>query len=176
MASLGSTARSAVLLAAAVGVNTTAVTVEQRWRPFTRAFGRRAPLAHGALILPPWILFLCSLRAIPVKQLKVRERAARGCGSLLMLAGIAFCAAGFKELGPGALVNQDQFTAAPRASTSGIYRVFRDPIYIGYSLAMAGWALRRGSLAGLALALEMYVLFTSVEARVEARALGRRQL
>jgi protein-S-isoprenylcysteine O-methyltransferase Ste14 len=83
---------------------------------------------------------------------------------------------GFKELGLGGLVNQDQFAAAPRRSTSGIYRVFRDPIYVGYTLAMAGWAIRRRSLAGLALALEMLLLLTQVEARIEARPLSRRPL
>jgi protein-S-isoprenylcysteine O-methyltransferase Ste14 len=159
-----------------VAVNTTDVATEQHLRLFTRAFGRRALLAHAALILPPWILFLRSLGGLPAGQLKTGEVAARRWGGLLTAAGIALSVTGFKELGLGGLVNQDQFAAAPRRSTSGIYRVFRDPIYVGYTLAMAGWAIRRRSLAGLALALEMLLLLTQVEARIEARPLSRRPL
>ncbi len=159
-----------------MAVNTTGVAAEQRRRLFTRAFGRWALLAHAALILPPWILFLRSLGGIPAGQLKIGERTARRWGALLTAAGIALSVAGFKELGLGGLVNLDQFTAAPRRSTPGIYRVFRDPIYVGFSLAMAGWAIRRRSLAGLALALEMLLLLTQVEARIEARAPRRRPL
>jgi hypothetical protein len=40
----------------------------------------------------------------------------------------------------------------------------------------AGWAIRHRSLAGLALALEMLLLLTQVEARIEARPLSRRPL
>lgn len=171
---MGSTARSALLLAFSVGVNTADVAAEQRWRLFTRVFGRGARLAHAALILPPWILFLRSLGSLPARQLKIGERTARRWGAPLTAAGIGLSVAGFKELGPGALVNQDQFAAAPRRSTSGIYGLFRHPIYVGYSLAMAGWAVRRRSVSGLALALEMYALLLLVQAPVEARALSPR--
>lgn len=154
-------------LAGAVAVNSASVAAEQRWHLHTRFFGPWAALAHATLIIPPWIAFLGASRALPKGDLRVPEELASGIGGVLQSGGVLVAILGFKQLGLGALINLDQFRPATEPAASGIYRLVDDPIYTGYALATAGWALRRQSMSGLVLAGLMYALLTRLQSPIE---------
>lgn len=160
------------MLAAAVAVNTASVAAERRWRLYTRCFGGRAGLAHAAVIIPPWIAFLAASRSLPAGDLGLPGRLPTWIGSGLQVGGMLMSILGFRQLGPGALINLDQFRPTAQPVGAGIYRLLQDPIYTGYALATAGWALRARSRSGLLLAGLMYALLTGVLSPVEGY--GRR--
>ena len=100
------------------------------------------------------------------------ENPARGLltlwGGTLSIAGTWLVAAGFRKVGPGALVNADVFSDSPRQwQTDGVYGYVADPIYLGYGLKMAGRALRRRSPQILVVAAWLSTLLFAVEAPVE---------
>jgi protein-S-isoprenylcysteine O-methyltransferase Ste14 len=164
---------AALRLAAAVAVNTAAVAAEGRWRLLDRRFGRRAWVAHTALVLPAWAAFLRSLPQAP-RTWPRPARAARVTGVAAECGGALLVALGFWRLGPAAAVNGDLFGLVPRRPLGPLWGVVPDPIYTGYALWLAGWALRTGRPRLLPVAAEMLALLT-VEARVEDRAAAWRR-
>lgn len=157
-------ASPALSLALAVAVNCASVAAEGRCRALSSMFGRSAWLAHAGLVVPPWARFLWSLRRVPGRHV---PRAVVGAGLLGEAAGMALVAMGFHRLGPAAAVNGDVFGLVPRTSgPAPVLGRVRDPIYTGYSVWLAGWALRTGRLLLLPVAAQMMVLLT-LEARIE---------
>jgi hypothetical protein len=82
--------------------------------------------------------------------------------------------AGFRVLGPGALVNADLFEshAMPR-SREGIYAVLGQPIYTGYGLIVFDRGVRRGHPMLAALGPWLSFLLVAVLAPAENCALRR---
>ncbi|PZR70316.1 MAG: hypothetical protein DLM66_04255 [Candidatus Dormiibacter spiritus] len=160
-------------LLVAVAVNSASVRAEQHWCLHTRVFGRWAALAHAGLIIPPWIAFLATSRSVPNGDLPVPPFLASRVGALLRGGGVLFTVLGFRELGLGALINLDQFRPPVEPTAAAIYRLLDDPIYTGYALGTAGWALRRRSTSGLLLAGFMYVLLTCVQSPIEKARVRR---
>jgi len=159
--------RAFIALAVAVAVNGASVRAEQRWRLHTKVFGRWAARTHAGLIIPPWIAFLAASGAVPKGDLAVSDVLASRVGGILQGGGVLVTILGFKELGLGALINLDQFRPPVEPTAARIYRVLDDPIYTGYALGTARWALRRRSTSSLLLAGFMYGLLTCVQSPIE---------
>lgn len=78
-------------------------------------------------------------------------------GGFLILLGAAVTIAGllaFRKA--GTTVNPMHPEASTAVVSVGIYRFSRNPMYLGFLLALAGWALVLGSLAAL-IVLPLYV-------------------
>jgi len=115
------------------------------------------------LKLPPLLLVVLAalgmarLPAAPARPPSLQSVAAL----LLMLAGVAVCVAGVLAF------RRDRTTVDPmhpeqasRLVIVGVYRHSRNPMYLGFVIALAGWALWLGSplaagvVAGVALYLD----------------------
>lgn len=99
-------------------------------------------------------------------------RGLRGVGVALVVLGCLIGVAASRRLGR----NLTPFPK-PRDESQlvreGLYGVVRHPIYLGVIVGGVGWALARGSLVGLALAL-LLVPFFDAKARVEEQWLLER--
>lgn len=151
-----------------MGANAVSVLAQARWRFWGRVCGDQALACHAAAIAPAWIWFLVE------EQLMERgdQNRPRGLltllGVTLSIVGTWLVAAGFRKVGPGALVNADVFSDSPRQwQTDGVYGYIADPIYLGYGLNLAGRALRRRSPQILVVAAWLSALLLAVEAPIE---------
>jgi protein-S-isoprenylcysteine O-methyltransferase Ste14 len=165
------------VFAAAAGVNTGNVAIEQRTSFFTRRFGPRAWYVHLALVLPVWGGFLLQLRRVGRSVHWPLPRAAQPLGTLLLLAAGGLWLTAFTELGPRRTGNGNLFGRGSQAPvTGGVFRHRTNPMYDSYVLALVGLALRTRNAVYLLLAGEALLLCHGIEAPVENRPLAARHL
>lgn len=89
-----------------------------------------------------------------------------GVGALVCIAGVvAFVRA-------KTTVNPHKPDEASELVSSGVYRVTRNPMYLGFALALVGWALFQGSLWGLVWVAAFVVYLDRFQIRPEERALA----
>ena len=89
--------------------------------------------------------------------------------ALLVIDGVVLAVAGFATLGRDLVV-----WVAPKAGatlrTTGVYRLTRNPIYLGLIVGTAGWVLWRGRLELIVVWLLLAIVLV-VKARVEQHRL-----
>ncbi|MFN2466327.1 MAG: methyltransferase [Candidatus Dormibacteria bacterium] len=159
----------------AVSVNALSVSAEARWRSWRRVCGKYALAGHAAVITPGWVWFLLEEQRLDRGQDRPPQGMQNFAGGVLVLFGAILVAAGFRKLGPGALVNADVFgDSAGEWHTGGFYAHVPDPIYIGYGLGVAGRAVRQNSPGMLLVAAWLSALLLAIEAPVERWAHKRR--
>ena len=92
----------------------------------------------------------------------------------LVLAGVGIAASGVLAFRRHrTTVDPTRPGAASMLVTSGIYRVTRNPMYVGMALAVAGIGLRTGSLIALSLAPVFVVALTRFQVEPEEAAMRR---
>lgn len=93
----------------------------------------------------------------------------------LALAGLAICGAGVVSFRrAGTTVNPMTPEASSALVETGIYAYTRNPMYLGFALLLAGWAVVLANGASLAL-LPLFVLYLDrFQIRPEERALAPR--
>lgn len=94
-------------------------------------------------------------------------------GVLLAVTGIAIAFAGLREFSKAnTTVDPVKIEEASAVVTSGIYRVTRNPMYLGLSLMSIGWGLRLGTLVGMVAGTGLLVAaLTYLQIKPEERAL-----
>jgi protein-S-isoprenylcysteine O-methyltransferase Ste14 len=94
---------------------------------------------------------------------------------LLVAAGIFVIVLGIAEFNRASTtVNPTQPESSSSVVTSGIYRWSRNPMYAGFLLILAGWAVQLASIAAVAL-LPAFVLYMNrYQIKPEERALTGR--
>jgi protein-S-isoprenylcysteine O-methyltransferase Ste14 len=114
------------------------------------ALDRWLPLAHW--IEPPW----------------------NRLGGLPIAAGVAVAVAAlmrFRQAGTS--VDPMDLTKTSRLVTEGIFRVTRNPMYLGLSLLLSGWALWLGSASPWLVPPLFVIVVTIVQIIPEEQVLGR---
>ena len=168
-------ARSFATAAFAVAVNSLSVVALSGERRGSPRSVRVRLILHSALILPGWLRFGAELRALePQRSRRSARRPETALGITFEVMGWMMVMAGFRVLGPGALVNADLFEshAMPR-SREGIYAVLGQPIYTGYGLIVFGRGVRRGHPMLAALGPWLSFLLVAVLAPAENCAFRR---
>lgn len=92
---------------------------------------------------------------------------ASGAGVIAVLGGGLVAGRGAWDLRASLSPFPRPITGAPLIE-SGAYRLIRHPIYSGLVLGAAGWALITGSIAAIALAGLLFLLFAGKSGREEA--------
>ena len=131
-------------------------------------------------VIPPPLLVLACLgggwiahRLRPVRFLPDLGVAGPAAGAVLVLAGLAIGLAGVREFRRhGTPTNPYRPTTA--LVTSGIFRVSRNPMYLGFVLVTVGVAIAFDSAAFLVSALLLVVLLQAAVIRPEERFLAER--
>ncbi|HEX5042142.1 MAG TPA: isoprenylcysteine carboxylmethyltransferase family protein [Candidatus Polarisedimenticolaceae bacterium] len=93
----------------------------------------------------------------------------------LALAGLAFATAGvvaFRRA--GTTVNPTTPGAASAMVVSGVYRISRNPMYLGFLLLLAAWAVRLGHPIAFALLPAFALYMNRFQIRPEERALAEK--
>jgi protein-S-isoprenylcysteine O-methyltransferase Ste14 len=94
---------------------------------------------------------------------------------VLAVAGFAFAIAGvvaFRRA--GTTVNPTTPGAASAMVTSGVYRVSRNPMYLGFLLLLGAWAVRLSHAVAFALLPAFVLTMNRLQIRPEERALAER--
>ena len=152
----------------AVGTNALSVMAQARGRAWERACGEHALACHAAAIAPAWTWFLLEQQRIERPRTNPQGGWLSILGGTLTIIGNCLLVAGFRRVGPGALVNADLFSDYPREwQSGGVYAPVADPISLGYGLALAGRAVRLRSGGTLVVAAWLSALLLAVEAPVE---------
>ena len=156
--------------AAAVVVNTTSVELQQRHRWLTRWFGSKDWYAHLLLITPGYLWFFGALKQLGGTVRWPLPAAWQGFNQPVLAASTLLWLEAYRQLGLAEMLNRNFFSrGSTRAARGGMFRWFRDPVYVSYVLAFVGWALRRRNAVYLLLAAESWLLLNVIEARVENR-------
>ncbi|HZW19692.1 methyltransferase family protein [Noviherbaspirillum sp.] len=135
------------------------------------------------LKIPPVLLvfLFAGLMALLSSAVEDRWQASTGThalAALLALAGALVAAAGVLQFRRAkTTVNPVNPGSSSSLVSSGVYRVTRNPMYLGFLLLLAAWAFYLASLAAAAL-LPLFVLYMNrfqivPEERVLARLFGR---
>ena len=96
-------------------------------------------------------------------------------GGLVAAVGIAIAVAAFARFRKaGTTVNPVDPSKASRLVTDGIFRVSRNPMYLGLLLLLIGWAVWLGSVSPLVVPPLFVVVITLVQIIPEEQALGQR--
>jgi protein-S-isoprenylcysteine O-methyltransferase Ste14 len=91
---------------------------------------------------------------------------------ILFLGGIFFCAAGIRSFRRAATtVNPLDPGAASRLVCSGIYRISRNPMYVGFTLFLTAWAVYLGSFWSLGVVAMFVIYLTRLQILPEEKAL-----
>ena len=170
----GYLALTSTAFAAAAGINTASVAIEQRHGLLTRCFGSRAWYAHLAVISPGWTWFFLMLRRLGTRTVWPLPGELRALGSALLLLGAAGWLSAFIQLGPVRTLNGSNFGRVDADPiTGGAFHWSRSPMYDSYVIALIGRALRDGNGAFLLLAAQSFVLLNLIEAPVEGRSISK---
>jgi protein-S-isoprenylcysteine O-methyltransferase Ste14 len=134
------------------------------------------PDSAGVRIYPGVFFFLCLAGGIAadwgLDPAPLPQPASFYAGSLLALAGAVFALLGigqFVSLG----VNPLPTRPAARMVRGGVYRVSRNPMYVGLVAVLAGSGLAAGSLPVLISALPLFLCLDIYAIRREERYLER---
>ena len=156
--------------AAAAGLNTASVALQQQTACFTRWFGRRGWYLHLALVLPAWGAFLALLPGLGRAIHWPLPRWWRPVGDAVLAVAALLWLLTVRELGAARTANGDIFGHDSRPPTrGGPFRCRRNPMYDSYALALVGLALHRANAVYLPLAGASLLLLNQIEARVENR-------
>lgn len=95
-------------------------------------------------------------------------------GGLVAAVGIAIAVAAFARFRQiGTTVNPVDPSKASRLVTDGVFRVSRNPMYLGLLLLLIGWAVWLGSISPLVVPPLFVFAITVVQIIPEERALNR---
>ncbi len=157
--------------AVAVIVNTTSVELQQRHRWLTRWFGPKDWYVHLALIAPGYLWFFRALKDLGGTVRWPLPAAWQRFNQPVLAASTLLWLEAYRQLGLAGMLNRNFFSGgSTRAVRGGMFRWFRDPVYVSYVLAFVGWALRRRNAVYLLLAAESWLLLNVIEAKVENRS------
>jgi protein-S-isoprenylcysteine O-methyltransferase Ste14 len=133
----------------------------------------------GSRIPPPvWMLFFATMmwaleRYCPIATLITAPW--NRLGWLLMaIAGVAPATAMIQFRRAHTTINPLDPGKASALVTDGIYRWTRNPMYLGLSVLLLGWAIRLGTLSPFVLPPLFVLLMTQVQILPEERALRER--
>jgi protein-S-isoprenylcysteine O-methyltransferase Ste14 len=129
------------------------------------------------LRIPPVVLTLAFCAAMwllgrVTPFLRFNVQGSRWIALLLVAAGVFVIVLGIAEFNRASTtVNPTQPESSSSVVTSGIYRWSRNPMYAGFLLILAGWAMELASIAAVAL-LPAFVLYMNrYQIQPEERAL-----
>jgi protein-S-isoprenylcysteine O-methyltransferase Ste14 len=126
------------------------------------------PIVAGAAVIGMWLAAPQGVRALAPPALRL------GLALALATAGAVFAGAGlgvFRRL--RTTVNPHRPTKASALATGGVYRVTRNPMYLGLALVLAGFAAWLWWWPALAGPLAFGAYITRFQIRAEERALER---
>ena len=138
---------------------------------------RRLKMPSLELRIPPvlvWLGFAGAMFGVAAAAPALTFRFAGSTGIALALGGLGVVVAlagvaAFRR--QGTTVNPLSPNAASSVVSSGVYRVSRNPMYLGFLLALAGWAVYLSNV-GAALLLPAYVAYMNrYQIEPEERAL-----
>lgn len=91
----------------------------------------------------------------------------------MLVLGVAVASAGVVAFrGKRTTVNPFTPSASSSVVSSGVYRVSRNPMYLGFLLALAGWALYLSNVAAVLLLPAFVAYMTQYQIKPEERALA----
>ena len=129
------------------------------------------------LKVPPllvWLVFAGAMLGVAYATPRLSFRLAGSCVialALVALGGAVAFAGVIAFRGKRTTVNPLTPSASSFIVSSGVYRVSRNPMYLGFLLALAGWAVYLSN-AGAALLLSAFVAYmTQYQIKPEERAL-----
>lgn len=126
-----------------------------------------------ALVLLVGALMVLASSVLPALALLLPARAAVAIAFVIAGAGIA--AAGVRAFHRArTTVNPTRPDTASTLVTHGIYRYTRNPMYLGFVLALLGWAVWLSHAAAFAGPLVFVLLMSRLQIIPEERALARR--
>lgn len=93
-------------------------------------------------------------------------------GTLFLLLGVAVIALGIHQFARlKTTVNPIDLTESTKLATGGIYRITRNPMYLGMALILVGWGLHLDSLVNVICVAGFVVLITQWQIKPEEAAL-----
>ncbi len=97
-------------------------------------------------------------------------------GLVVIAVGVGVAGAGVVRFGAArTTVNPHSIDSASSLVTGGVYRVTRNPMYLGLLMALCGWGLLRGSVVALLVgATSFVVVMNHLQIGPEERALSRK--
>lgn len=123
-------------------------------------------------IPPPLVALFCGIAMWVVASVMPVHTLSLIVVGVLVVLGVFFCAAGVVSFRLAkTTVNPLKPELASALVTSGIYRITRNPMYLGFALLLCAWASFLGSIWAAAL-IVLYVLFIQrFQIQPEERAL-----
>ena len=129
-------------------------------------------------IPPPVIVFAAGLlmwlvaRWMPDLRFDVREQSLAAIAAASL--GAIFCVAGLLEFRRArTTVNPLKPAASSSLVTRGVYRLSRNPMYLGFALMLLGWAVFLGNTLSLLVLAGFIYYLNRFQIMPEERALGR---
>lgn len=129
-------------------------------------------------IPPPIVAALCALAmwwlAAPLPHAPLGRTVRIAVAVALALLGVGFALAGIKAFRRAqTTVNPMKPDMASVLVTSGVYRITRNPMYVGLALALTGWAVYLVSLPALAVVIVFIIYIDRLQIAPEERALSK---
>jgi protein-S-isoprenylcysteine O-methyltransferase Ste14 len=128
------------------------------------------PLAVAALAA---LVMLLAARIVPALQAAIPARPA--FAGFFAVAGVLINLAGVVEFRrAGTTLNPTRPEATSAMVSGGVYRLTRNPMYLGFLLALLGWATWLGNLLALAVVAGFVLYLTRFQIVPEERLLAQR--
>lgn len=158
-----------MVLAIAVGINSTSVYAQKRFRFYDRH--KNGWLWHSLTILPAWVVFVYLLINVN-SHYELRFDSLPTIGYVLYTLAILFFGLAMHKIGWKSLLNGNWFGRG-KVARSGIFKYLKNPIYDSYFLAFAGAAFASSNAAYFIIALESYIGLNVIQSRVEQLNKGK---